>query len=145
MRSKQPRFGGIFGRTGTRRKSVKGSNRHDRRLIVESLEPRHLLTMIGLVPITPNPAPDNTPVALTAQVTDLPAGGTISLNDNGSPISNAQGLTVNSNIANSLYFSGDSQSYVQIPSMDNLGNFTFATWVRRDMTGTKQYDIMAGD
>ncbi len=145
MSSKQPFFGGIFGRTRTRRKSVKGLNRHERRLILESLEPRHLLTMIGLVPITPNPAPDNTPVALTAQVTDLPAGGTISLSDNGSPISNAQGLTVNSNIANSLYFSGDSQSYVQIPSMDNLGSFTFATWVRRDVTGTKQYDIMAGD
>ncbi len=142
-------FGWFFAPFGKlrRKQSAKSRRKAERRLLVEPLERRQLLTLAPIALTTsPNPSTENSPVTLTANVSALSAlpAHTVTFTDNGAPIAGESGLSITSNITHALHFSGDPDAYVQIPNM-TLSDLTFVTWVQRDQIGEKQYEIMSGD
>ena len=76
---------------------------------------------------------------------DVPgdAAGTVSFLDNGVSLGDPQELT-GGGPSHDLHFDGEGGSYVELPNFD-MSSFTFASWVKRDTLGTRQFDIMSAN
>ena len=121
-------------RTSRRPSPVSAGGRDSRSLSMESLEQRQMLTVT--VAATP-------PVAIFGQQTQLtatiagPASGTVQFADGGSSLDSSVP------VERTAFSSTATTSYVQLPNLD-MGSFTFATWVKRDVLNQQQYIVMTG-